>query len=111
VRTLVAAVLLIALAAVAGWTIGSQRTSTTVRSAMVHSLDSISTVAIDGWTYGIPLDVAWTDAAGSFHSNGRPDCLPKSTELIGPITFATVDASAGGTSWRQVVWVSCRPGA
>jgi len=111
VRTLAAAALLIALAAIAGWTIGIQRGSTTLRSAMVYSVDSISTVPIDGWTYGIPSDVAWTDAAGSFHQNGRPDCLPKATELIGPITFATVDASAGGTSWRQVVWVSCRPRA
>jgi hypothetical protein len=109
VRTVAAAVLLIALAAIIGWTIGIQRTSTTVRSAMVYSSDSISTVAIDGWTYGIPSDVAWTDAAGSFHPNGRPDCLPKATELIGPITFATVDANAGGVSWREVIWVSCRP--
>jgi hypothetical protein len=77
---------------------------------MIHSAYSISSEPIDGWTYGIPLDVAWTDAKESFHTSGRPDCLPVDsgpTGMVGPITFATVDVTVGFMSWRQVAWVSC----
>lgn len=107
-RLVIIGSVLLVLASVAGWAIGNQRSLPTVRSAMVYSSGNISTLPIDGWTYAIPLDVSWTDAAGSFHDHGRPDCLPPATGPIGPITFASVDVSAGGFSWRPVVWVSCR---
>jgi hypothetical protein len=100
---------LLLLVGVAGFAIGANKPSTTMRTALIYSSGSISSMPIDGWTYGIPLDVAWTDASGSYHDHGRPDCLPPAIGLIGPITFATVEASAGGVSWRPVVWVSCRP--
>lgn len=83
----------------------------TMRSALIHSASSISSEPIDGWTYGIPLDVAWTAEDGSFHQNGRPACLPADsgpTGMVGPITFASVNVVAGGQTWRPVVWVSCR---
>ncbi|MEK6190885.1 MAG: hypothetical protein AABM41_01010 [Chloroflexota bacterium] len=25
--------------------------------------------------------------------------------------FAAIEVSVGGSTWRQVVWVSCRPGS
>lgn len=99
---------LLLLAGVVGYAIGASNSTTTIHKAMVYSMDSISSVPIDGWTYGIPLDLAWIDASGSFHEHGRPDCLPPSG-LIGPITFASVEANIGGTVYRPVVWVSCRP--
>jgi len=96
------------LAGVAGYAIGASHSTTTIHRAMVHSMGTISSEPIDGWTYGIPLDLAWTDASGSYHDHGRPDCLPQSG-LVGPITFASVETSVGGVTWRPVVWVSCRP--
>ena len=100
---------LLLLAGLAGYAIGAGKTTTTIHKAMVYSVGTISSVPIDGWTYEIPLDLAWTDANGTYHLHGRPECLPPSIGPIGPITFASVEASAGGVSWRPVVWVSCRP--
>lgn len=83
----------------------------TMRSAMIHSANTISSEPIDGWTYAIPLDVAWTDASGSFHQSGRPTCLPVDSGpsgVVGPITFASVNVAVGGSKWRPVVWVSCQ---
>lgn len=102
------ALLLIAILLLSGCASPSE---TTMRSAMIHSAYSISSEPIDGWTYGIPLDVAWTDADGSFHQTGRPACLPIDSGpsgMVGPITFASVNVVVGSSSWRQVVWVSCR---
>ena len=98
---------LLLLAGATGYVIGASKT-TTIHRAMVYSMGSISSVPIDGWTYGIPLDLAWVDASGSRHDHGRPDCLPQSG-LIGPVTFASVEANIEGTVYRLVIWVSCRP--
>ena len=106
-RTVISVIFFVGIAAAAGYLIGARRDTVSVRSAMVYSAGSISTAPVEGWTYGIPLDVPWTDASGSFHQNGRPDCLPPGTALIGPITFGTVDVRGANMSWRQVVWVSC----
>ena len=100
---------LLLLAGIAGYAIGASKSTTTIHRAMVYSVGTISSVPIDGWTYGIPLDIAWTDGNGSYHDHGRPDCLPSSIGPIGPITFASVEVSAGGVSSRPVVWVSCLP--
>ena len=97
------------LAGAGGYAIGASRPTTTIHRSMVYSMGTISSEPIDGWTYGIPTDVAWVDARGSFHGNGRPDCLPQSG-LIGPITFASVEVTVPGSAgYRPVVWVSCHP--
>jgi hypothetical protein len=59
--------------------------------------------------FGVPLDVAWTDTHGSFHLDGRPDCLPPTGRgLEGPVGITWVEVEVSGTSWRQVVGVDCR---
>lgn len=62
-------------------------------------------VEADGWTYGVPLDVAWIDGSGSHHGSGRPECLPPNGEYV-EIRFYSVDASDLG--WRPVVLVDCQ---
>lgn len=102
---------LLLLAAAAGYAIGSGRPTATIHRGMVYSMGTMSSEPIDGWTYGIPTDLAWIDASGSFHGQGRPDCLPPSGR-VGPITFASVEVatpSTGSVGYRAVVWVSCRP--
>ena len=72
-----------------------------------HSAEGAISIETSDWTYGVPLDgVSWTDANGSWHDDGRPECLPPSQDTI-PVTFAAVEASVEGNTWRPVVWVSC----
>lgn len=62
----------------------------------------------DGWDVSVPLDVAWTDAHGTFHEEGRPRCLPPTGRgLEGPVRLAWTKVEAQGIGWRQVVWVGC----
>src|SRR4051794_39214090 len=65
-----------------------------------------ASVRVDGWSYGIPLDVAWISADGAHHEGGRPDCLPPRGEL-GPVHFGAVEVKRDQVTWRQVVWVDC----
>ncbi|HEX6489444.1 MAG TPA: hypothetical protein VF137_11320 [Candidatus Dormibacteraeota bacterium] len=74
----------------------------------ISAAGAISLRGGDGWVYDVPLDVAWTDQTGSFHSNGRPDCLPPTGRQVGPITFGEEPVNVAGAQWRQVVWVSCQ---
>src|SRR3989442_14287335 len=90
--------LVVLLAVVGGWIRSGSGVS--MHTGMVYSAGTISSEPIDGWTYGIPVDVAWTDVNGSWHDHGRPDCLPASAGQVGPITFTSVDAAVGGVSWR-----------
>lgn len=64
-------------------------------------------VEADGRTYNIPLDVPWTDAQGTFHDAGRPDCLSPDAGNVS-VRFKTADVEVEGSSWSQVVWVDCR---
>jgi hypothetical protein len=64
-------------------------------------------ISTDGWTYGLPSDVAWTDANNSYHEGGPVDCLPPLTSVEG-VKFAWVEAKVEGTGWRPVVWIDCR---
>lgn len=92
----------------AGYLIGTVRSGVSIHSGMASSAEGAIGIEADGWTYGIPLDVRWEDRTGTFHYGGRPACLPPSDEPVGPITFAAVEVSVGSSTWRQVVWVSCR---
>lgn len=72
-----------------------------------HSAEGAISIETGEWTYGVPLDgVSWTDANGSWHDDGRPECLPPSQETF-PVTFAAVEVTVEGVTWRPVVWVSC----
>jgi hypothetical protein len=66
-------------------------------------VDSI-TVEAGGWTYAIPTQVRWVDAAGTWH-DGRPACLEPG--MLSNIRFATVEVTIEGATWRPVVWVAC----
>ena len=68
----------------------------------------ISCELADGWTIGVPRDVWWTDASGDRHDGGRPTCLPPTgIGLEGPVRLAWTSVEVDGTSWRQVLSVTC----
>jgi hypothetical protein len=69
--------------------------------------DDDGNVNQDDWTYGVPLDVAWT-GDDAFHEGGRPDCLPPTGRGLSDVVRLTwVEVSSGGTGWRAVVAVEC----
>ncbi len=113
IRTLVVAQPLMAvgvvlvLAFATGFAAGTWRFGPSVHSGMAQSAEGAISVESDGWFYGVPMDIAWTDGQNSFHERGRPDCLPPSAGPI-PIRFSAVEVNAGAVQWRQVVWVDCR---
>lgn len=78
----------------------------TFHTGFPQSAPGAISVEADGWTYAIPVDVFWVDAAGSLHDGDRPACLPPEG-ATGPVRFASVDVTVEGTSWREVVWVEC----
>ena len=60
------------------------------------------------WTYGLPVnDVMWMDAKGTWHEDGRPECLPAGASR--QIRFAAVEVTIEESTWRPVVWIDCRP--
>lgn len=59
------------------------------------------------WTYGVPLDVAWT-RNGTFSESGRPPCLPPTGRGLSRVVRLTwVAVETEDTSWRDVVAVGC----
>jgi len=72
-----------------------------------HSAEGAISIESGDWTYGVALDgVSWTDANGSWHDSGRPECLAPSETTI-PVRFAAIEVTVDGVTWRPVVWVSC----
>lgn len=102
------AVIVIVLAGTAGFILGSRNSGPVVHSGVASPAQGAISATSDGWTYDVPLDVPWTDVQGTFHETGRPDCLAAGANANVPIAFASVDVSADGNEWRQVVWVDCR---
>jgi hypothetical protein len=80
--------------------------SVTVLDGVAFSSGYQAQATVDGWQYNIPLDVNWYSATGGFHEGGDPACLTKG---LHPISFGYVPVTLEGTSWRQLVWVSCSP--
>lgn len=76
-------------------------------SGMALSAAGAIGMVADGYDYCIPADVAWTDVRGSYHSSGRPDCLPSSGQQEGPVRVTAVEVDAAGYTRRQVVHVEC----
>ena len=76
-------------------------------TGLAQSAEGAISVRVGNDFHGIPLDVAWTDAAGSWHERGRPACLPPSADPIS-VTFQAGEFRAGGIGWLQAVWVDCR---
>ncbi|MBI3890353.1 MAG: hypothetical protein HY303_02350 [Candidatus Wallbacteria bacterium] len=98
--------LLLVILVIAAFYVGSTRSSVSVHTGVPSSAENAISIEADGWTYGIPLDVAWYGSDG-FHESGRPTCLPVEGTTQ-PITFGAVDVSKDGGSWKAVVWVDCR---
>ncbi len=63
-------------------------------------------ISTDDWTYGGGFGFPWTDAAGSWHDEGRPACLPAGASR--QVTFAAADVTVDGRHWRPIVWLDCR---
>lgn len=103
---------MLAVAAAVALIAGCSMTSAPSNEASIltgeaHSAEGAISIETDDWTYGVPLDgVSWTDAGGSWHDDGRPECLPPSQQPI-PVTFAAVEVTVEGVTWRPVVWIRC----
>ena len=68
----------------------------------------VSARSDDGWSYAVPLDaVFWTDASGSVHESGRPECLP-AAGTTKRLRFAAVSWTTEQVGARSVVWIDCR---
>jgi hypothetical protein len=94
--------------AIAGYLLGHRTALHTESVRCASALGSITCTMKDGWMVAVPLDLSWTDAAGSLHDGGRPVCLPPTGRgLEGPVEIAWTKVEADGASWRQVVWVGC----
>src|ERR1700716_1861422 len=88
---------------------GTNRSVVSIYTGKAHSMQAqISITGEDGWVYGVPLDVRWTDASGVWHEGARPVCLPPVGDMPVPVTFAATQVTVNGMTWRPVVWVSCR---
>lgn len=78
-----------------------------VLSGEAYSAEGAISIQSGDHTYGVPLDVSWTDTDGNWHTRGRPDCLQPSQQTI-PVKFAAIEVTVQGVTWRPVVWVSCQ---
>jgi hypothetical protein len=96
------------VAGTVGYLIGKGQPSATIRTCPVYVAPTQATATCDNFAYAIPVDnVLWRDASGAWHEGDRPACLPVGPQQIARITFASVDVTIDGRSWRPVVWVSC----
>lgn len=97
------------LAGIVGYVAGGSRSGVSILTGDAQSgLAQTSVQTPDGFYYAIPLDVIfWVDAKGTFHSSGRPECLPELGQKKA-VTFGAVEWTLEGTTRRSVVWVSCR---
>jgi len=108
-REMIGALAIAILAGAGGYLAGAHRETVSMHSGKAYSTPfQISITGEDGWVYDVPLDMTWTDARGTRHQGSRPDCLPPSGQLAGPVTFAASEVTVDGWTWRPVVWVSCR---
>ena len=74
--------------------------------------DDVATLFVGQDAYGLHSSVTWTDAHGSYHASGWPDCLPRLQEVSGiRFTGETVWAGGvvGGVGSDQIIWVDCGP--
>jgi hypothetical protein len=104
---LVGAGVLVLLVAAAFY-LGTTRPAVSMHTAVPASASGAISIEADGWTYSVPLDgVEWIDGHGSWHDSERPSCLPPGG-TTSPVTFASVQVTVEGSTWRPVVLVDCR---
>ena len=101
-------VLVLATCVIAGFTLGRSSQVATEEVTCLALRAQIGCTLHDGWDVSVPLDVPWTASNGTFHESGRPGCLPPTGRgATGPVRVAWTKVVAGGSGWRQVVWVGC----
>lgn len=98
----------VALVLAAYWA-GRGHPPVTVRHGNALSAVGAISVEVDGAIrFSIPTDVAWIDSAGSYHQDGRPECLPPVGIGNIAVTFATVKVKDPSAAQRdQTIWVDC----
>ena len=70
-RGRVQVVVLVGLALAVGFLVGTWRAGATMESGRADSTaNGGGSIITDGWTYGFPADVAWTDTTNRFHPDG-----------------------------------------
>ena len=92
-----------------GFLIGTWRTGATVQTGRVEAKGaSGGSIVTTGWTYGFGSDVPWTDDMGSWHDGSTPGCLPAPLSSRDGVSFASIEVTVNGNTWRPVVWIDCR---
>ena len=107
-RVLAMAVLMLVAVGFIGYTAGSNSRVVTEEVGCLSAEGVIGCTLDDGWDVSIPLDVSWTDAEGTVHESGRPECLPPTGRgLEAPVRVSWTEVDVDGTGWRQVLHVAC----
>jgi hypothetical protein len=107
-RTVAIALLVLAVVGILGYQAGSSSRIVTEEVGCLSAEGVIGCTLADGWDVSMTLDISWTDAQGSFHESGRPECLPPTGRgLEGPVRISWTDMDVDGTGWRQVLHVVC----
>ena len=111
-RWIFVAGLLMAMAFAFGWLArGWARPPVLVGSGYVGQ--DVATLFVGNDAYGVRGSVNWTDAHGSFHDHGWPDCLPRLQAVSGiRFTGGTVPVGDGSgvTAVDEVFWLDCSGG-
>ncbi len=104
----VLAVLALGAAGFVGYTFGNQSRVVTEDVGCLSATGVIGCTLADGWDVSIPLGVSWSEADGTLHEGGRPQCLPPTGRgLEGPVRVTWTDVDVDGRGWRQVLHVAC----
>ena len=109
---LVGTALLVVLAALAGHAWGQRQAEVPVRHGFALSAQGVISVSAErdggGGDRMIPRDVPWVDATGSYHQDGRPECLPPVGIGAIEVSYATVPVTdPSGFGWDRTIWVDC----
>lgn len=78
----------------------------TVHTGMLAISSHTATATADGFSYVLPINVPWIDAAGTIHDGpGPPPCVHGRQGRS--VVFATVRYPVAGTTQGIVVWMRC----
>jgi hypothetical protein len=69
--------------------------------------EKVVSIEVGGTTYGASQSVSWTDASGSLHEDGWPDCLAAGVEARG-LRFTGAMVWHGSSGMATILWVDCQ---
>lgn len=78
----------------------------TVHTGTVAVSSHTGTATANGFSYVLPVNVPWIDAAGTIHDGAGPAPCVRSSHGRS-VVFATVKYPIAGTTQGIVVWVRC----